>query len=362
VFFGFVSICQKNVSFRTVVSGPDKEDFMAGLPKSGWVMIMVAWIAGCGVSTDATVSDFSRPEVIRTEFTDLRLARISQIQHRIVRKTVATGKYFFDSNFYDVEFPRLTETEFDQLRETYSGWSASKNPEGFRAGRSWTLASFLPPAMTAHLEYNFLAEQSFMDLPRIFGNDADGARVKTPVLLLSNCWGSAYEVLREAQTPASFLTLFYAPERLARAFFFDARWSEEVLPVSKQIPADPKVRNLGLRPGDVLVIGDRYLQHIAIFVDDDFYFEKSGAGNTALYRLNTWETIVATWPPDLHGYSWRRFNRAALPDLRTALPSGVDLSVFSEEELKGLTAELNLDDRTGRPLGATWLTRREVPL
>jgi len=327
---------------------------------------LASW--GCGRPVGSKYNDFSRPAVIRSELTNLQLARSQGIDHRILRKTVETGKYFFDSHFYDVEFPNLSESEFRRLQDIYGGWSQSRHLETFQPGKVWTLSDFLPPAMAAKLGNVFQGEETQRQLPRIFGANADGKRIPTPVQLISNCWGTAYEVLRGSQTFSDELILFYAPQRQARAVFFDPQWSEELRRISKMVPSDPSVRNSGLKPGDVLVIGDAWLQHVAIFVDDDLYFEKSGTGNTALYRLNTWETIVATWPPDLHGYSWRRFNHHPLPDpselfnLKTSLPPHLDLTLFSEDELRELTAELNLDDATGAPTGATWLGMRRIHL
>ena len=330
--------------------------------------VIIVFTSGCGSPVSSKESDFSQPAVIRTELTTLQLARSQDFPHRILRRTVATGKYFFDSDFYDVEFPMLNENEFRRLQNIYGGWSRTRNQETFQSGKVWNLSEFLPPAMAAKLGNVFQGEETLEMLPHIFGTKADGKRIATPVQLISNCWGTAYEVMRGAQTHSDELILFYAPQRLARAVFFDPQWSEEIRPISKTVSTDPSLRNAGLMPGDVLVIGNTWLQHVAIFVDDDLYFEKSGTGNSALYRLNTLDTIVATWPPDLHGYSWRRFHRQPLPDpselfnLKTSLPPNADLTLFTEAEQRDLTAELNLDDHSGEPLGATWLGMRRIPL
>ena len=330
--------------------------------------LLALFSGACGSPGHSKLNDFSRPAVIATELTTLKLTRSHGIPHRILRKTVITGKYFFDSNFYDVEFPSPSESDFRRLQNIYGGWSKTRNHETFQPDKVWNLSQFLPPAMAAKLGSVFQGEETLEKLPRIFGTKADGQRIPTPVQLISNCWGTAYEVMRAAQTPSDELILFYAPQRLARAVFFDPQWSEEIRPISKTVPTEPSVRSAGLMPGDVLLIGDAWLQHVAIFVDDDLYFEKSGTGNTALYRLNTLDTILATWPPDLHGYSWRRFHGRPLPDpselfnLKTSLPSHIDLSLFTEAEQQGLTAELNYDDRTGEPIGVTWLGMRRIPL
>ncbi len=88
---------------------------------------IIVFSAGCGSPVNSKEYDFSRPAVIRTELTTLQLARSQDIPHRILRRTVATGKYFFDSDFYDVEFPTLNENEFRRLQNIY-GVSRKINP------------------------------------------------------------------------------------------------------------------------------------------------------------------------------------------------------------------------------------------
>ena len=63
-------------------------------------------------------------------------------------------------------------------------------------------------------------------------------------------------------------------------------------------------RNAALAPGDVLMLWhqntgeeERYLDHVAILVDDDLYLEKAGSGAETPFRLIDWDGLVASWPP-----------------------------------------------------------------
>jgi len=98
------------------------------------------------------------------------------------------------------------------------------------------------------------------------------------------------------------------------------------------------------------------------------YFEKAGTGNTALYRLTDWDTLAKTWPPDLHGYSWRRYNRQPFPassqlfNMNSSLPNNRALSQLTNEELRWYTIEPSLDDITKKPVGGSWFERRVYPI
>ncbi|NBW82170.1 hypothetical protein EBR21_10505 [bacterium] len=330
------------------------------------------FLEGCNASdvSRSNLSEFAKPHVTKIEDVPAKLARAENMTHRIVRKTVETGQYFFDSYLYDAEFPSLTESEFESLKSIYGDWSQTKSRVVYHAPGPWLLSDFLPPAMQAALESRFINERRMIQLPQLFAMNTTGNRVETPVLLLSNCWGALYEVLRQAQSPQNNPTfeLFYAPHKAARAVLFDPRWSSEVRPYSKQPVYTPAERNSSLKTGDVLLVGKDWLQHVAIFVDDDLYFEKAGAGNTALYRLTDWETLVKTWPPDLYGFSWRRYDREAFPEssdlfnLNSSLPVGVSFGNLSQDEMRRYTIEPDINDKTGIPVGGSWFERRVVPI
>ena len=273
----------------------------------------------------------------------------------------------FESFVLDAEFKNLDRRQFDSLKSIYGDCSQTPSRTTYEPLRSWLLSDFLPPAMQAALNFRFINERRLTPLPQLFSMNTHSERTETPVLLVSDCWGTLYEVLRHAQTFQSnpHLELFYAPHKAAKSVFFDPRWSAEVRPYSKQATFPSEERNAGLVTGDVLLVGKEWFQHVAIFIDDDVYFEKAGTGNTALYRLTDWDTLAKTWPPDLHGYSWRRYNQQAFPEsselfnMSTSVPNNEQLSQLTPEELRKFTLEPAIDDSTGRPVGGSWFERRK---
>ncbi len=318
----------------------------------------------------ATPQDFQKSTILRQELVPMRLKRAGAIPHQFVENQVTSGQYSFDSSFLKIVFPTLSAQEFESLKTTYGSWSATRSNVFYQPNQSWSLSDFLPPLVQASLEFSFLPETRVVSLPSLFEKEQSEKRVDTTVTLLSNCWGTAYEILRSAknQIPDNSFSIFYAPQHLAREFFFDTERSVEIQSFSSQDSNLQANRNANLQPGDVLLVGNRWLQHVAIFIDDDIYFEKSGSGATSLYRLTSWDTLTKTWPPGLHPFSWRRFHPETIPppaelfNLKTALPDGVSLHDFTSEEIQRFTVEINKDDSTGKPISATWLERRQESL
>jgi hypothetical protein len=50
----------------------------------------------------------------------------------------------------------------------------------------------------------------------------------------------------------------------------------------------------------------RYLDHVALFIDDDVYFERAGAGDHVPFRLIDWRTLSTVWTPLVFSYEVRR--------------------------------------------------------
>lgn len=191
-----------------------------------------ALLSSCSNSQEprSSLLEFSKPNVTLSEEFPLKLARAKNIPHRVIRKTVESGQYFFDSYVLDAEFENLNQRQFESLKFVYGGWSRTPSRIMYEQNSRWLLSDFLPPVMQAALNFRFINERRLTPLPQLFGMNTHTERTATPVLLVSNCWGTLYEVMRHAQTFQSNpqLELFYAPHKAAKSVFFDPRWSVEV--------------------------------------------------------------------------------------------------------------------------------------
>jgi hypothetical protein len=146
---------------------------------------------------------------------------------------------------------------------------------------------------------------------------------KQDVLLAYNCWGFAWEVLFQADNKdVKAMTISTADPTSAWKAFTSSGFDLIQTTVTK-----PKLlnndniqqRNEKLQPGDVLLIWHRnpstvsgtdlYLDHVATYIDNDLYYEKSGNGNNVPFRISTWEMITNNFPPSVFFWEWRRLIR-----------------------------------------------------
>ncbi|KAL7526663.1 hypothetical protein ACHAWF_001865 [Thalassiosira exigua] len=221
----------------------------------------------------------------------------------------------------NADFGTLSESTFNKLRSAYCTWSDTKSRVIWEPDRSYTLLDFLPPIMQAVSGLHFRSTRSKQQNLPSFVNDLQRQYTEQEVLLTSNCWGFAWEVLFQADNPdTSAMTVSTGdPTSAWRAFTgpgFDLIQSSMTRP---NLLSDKKSRNRRLQGGDVLLLWHTiassnrpnkvYLDHVVTCIDEDVYFEKSGSGDTVPYRINTWEGIVKNFPPAVFNWEWRRLVR-----------------------------------------------------
>lgn len=223
----------------------------------------------------------------------------------------------------DADFGALDRSTFVTLQNTYCSWSETKSRVKWKEGRRYTLLDFLPPLLQAVSGLHFRSSRTVQKgLPSFLGGPDERAKKykEQEVLLTSNCWGFAWEVLFQADNAdTSAMTVSTAdPASAWRAFTgpgFDLIQSSLTQP---RLLSDKILRNKKLQAGDVLLLWHQiasessnrvYLDHVATLLDNDVYYEKSGSGDNVPFRINTWEGLTANFPPAVFNWEWRRLVR-----------------------------------------------------
>eukprot|EP00128_Syssomonas_multiformis_P005149 Colp12_sorted_trinity150504_noHs@20672 len=228
------------------------------------------------------------------------------------------------------------------LRQTYSGWSASPSRVQYRSGERYTLLDFLPPIMQATSSKRFKTQHHTYALPDFaFGNEKK--QVDQDCQFLINCWGFAYEVVYSMMTKTDRLTFTLSSPIVAYAVFFDDAKFQHVQTSrsNKALMGDATQRNKNLQPGDVVLIWHQnrgeepYLDHIAVFIDEDLYFERAGTGDDVPFRLTDWKGLTTSWVPIAFNYDWRRVKA-------TLSPAKEVFALNNPVTLRELSADLDL--------------------
>ena len=294
----------------------------------------------------------------------LRLARADARGLRY-RGVAANSSAATLSNFalsLDAVFEPVDEATFRALRRDYGGWSETASAVQWRRGEPFTLLDLLPPLFQATSGRHFRTGRR-----RFRGGEATRG---------FNCWGLAWAALEAAAAPRETLTVSCGAGEAAWCALREA--TAEVQSTSangRGLLEDEVARNADLAPGDVLLVwhdngGGQglFLDHVAIYVDDDVYFEKAGAGDATPFRVTDWANLAASWPLAVFEWDWRRRTAEAVPPaaevfgLRFHAPRFPELAAFGTSLADSLSFVPALDsgDVVGRAY--SWIKELEAPL
>jgi hypothetical protein len=241
----------------------------------------------------------------------LRFAQDKGIPYKVFRRQIRPLEEvsYIDSKTYRlrIAFGRVTKEQYDLLMDRYGGQKIVP----FEADRQYELIDFLPPKIQV------FDGKWFTD---IWSNDAripealrdprdvlESPGTPAGVSVSMNCWGMAYEVLRQAHEPFTKQTLhigMFLNDRAATTFtknqYFDLVETVSYADL-KPNAKSPSERNAKRQFLDALVLNFDSLigpAHVALWIDEDLYFEKTNSGDLEPMRLNTYEGVVTPFLPD----------------------------------------------------------------
>jgi hypothetical protein len=237
---------------------------------------------------------FRKIPVSRTEPCSFRLSGMETIPHHCIRWVDETAKLPVWQGSLGFELGHLSHGQWQKLTKIYGAWHNASLLPPYNSQRNYDLLDFMPPTLQALDRHRFYAQEQ-----RVAGRTLGVQEPLTKIQLVTNCWGTVYEVLRLAHRPKVESPILFVTA------------AQPMLETLRQVstPADAE------KPGDILLIshrhGDReYLDHTVLVIDRNLYFEKAGTGDEVPYRFVASDTLRQIWNPAIFRYELRR----PLPD------------------------------------------------
>lgn len=287
--------------------------------------------------------------------TAIQLSRVpTGITHTVSKFAIDGIEADFNKFHYSVKFPSLNEAQFNQLKSIYSGWSDAPSQVVFIPNRPYLLTDFLPLAIQATVGKRFKDQFSPVPMAAMEALGRAAGNIGN-VTTDTNCWAIAYEVTRQSN---SSLAIFNSGEVQTKNVFENKKiieFEQELTPNNAKLDAAAN-RNRDLKPGDVLFVyrvidlensknKAELLKHVAVYLDNDFYFERTGPGSELAYRLVHYSDIVGRYNDDgstaNFKYAVRRYEKNAFKhpsqvfSISAQFPDRVDPS--SKAVLDGLS-------------------------
>lgn len=219
--------------------------------------------------------------------------------YSVFRDTVNKDPSVEESRRYVVRvvFHGLTEPQYKLLMDHYGG-------QGFVAydpNRCFELTDFLPPKMQAYVDHWLVST---------WGPDAripagwqspylSGSPMSSGVTM--NCWTTAFEMLREWGKPWASTQgkiAYFGPQEAEKLLTNNTEAIAARQPLARAAWDVSKVaeRNTGRQPGDLLHIKTQFSYigpaHVALWIDDDLYFEKTNSASNDPIRLAFYSDVI----------------------------------------------------------------------
>lgn len=276
---------------------------------------------------------FHPTPVTEKESCQLQLAAAQGIPHKCWRLHNPQAKLPVWRSALQFEFGQLSRSQWQNLHKAYGSWQNHRLPP-YDPKQHYTLMDFMPPLMQALNGHQFHSEQ----VPLRFAGTAQATA-------MANCWGTLYEILRTSQQKDAVpYTFMVGPEQIGA-------WLQQA--------SEPVTG--AARLGDILLIqhqraGRTYLDHVALVVDDQIFFEKAGTGNDTPYRLVDLKMLQQSWRPDLFTFTFRRLKpgeRLRSPQIRFGLHSPEAIAQFPELQ--------EVEDAIATKFSVVWFDNQGTP-
>jgi hypothetical protein len=240
---------------------------------------------------------------------NLGFARDNGIKHTVWKITVdddRTLDFGGDPNTITrVEFGQVSKETYDKLMSRYGG----KNFVAYDKDHNYWLEDFLPPKVQAYTNrWLFPQEEVKDELPWEVGDFRSSRFMskQSPASSVGmNCWTTLLDIYRDISLPVSkqIANFFYVNADEAQKEFeknaslVQGRKMQE-FPISLKDKSATE-RNQGRTFGDLLYIKTVFQPfgpaHVAMWIDEDLYFEKTNFSEDDPIRLAFFEQVVGPY-------------------------------------------------------------------
>ncbi len=206
---------------------------------------------------------------------------------------------------------KLTKAQCEVTKKTYAdGWAAGLSGvdcDQDANRRGFFLDDFLTPVMQATLRRTFHQELDSVSRPL---TDAEkrqygilGGQHTTMKELSTNCWSTAYEVLRREGGAAPAYSIHNLLPAEVDVVFKDGRYSRARIGPDTARNVKSALDRFGAAFGDYVIVrgpdelsGAPTILHAAVLIDKNLAFERVGTKGEFPMRITTFDTIVKLYP------------------------------------------------------------------
>jgi hypothetical protein len=319
---------------------------------------------GCSLTNKSGVREFKEfPESAR-QTVQLKLpnlqralaaAKLPAAQVSAIKYTLATDTYTDTQRTHlAVSLGALSREQCEVARKVYAdGWKANLSGvdcSSANGKKNFLLDDFLTPVMQATVRHTFIPEKSETTRPL---TDAErkqygislGGEVMIVKTAETNCWSTAYEILRRASGPNPVYTVHNLLPEEVDLRLTSAELTKPMLNNVSGVELKSRLSTSGISFGDFVIVRDQKkareigsksdIQHVTVLIDEGLVFERVGTDQVFPMRIATLDDVITD-------YSSASFEvRRLLKDFPN--PNTENFSRYVKESSEGIIYEVTID-------------------
>lgn len=320
--------------------------------------------AGCNLTTKSRAKEFKEfPEqsrqIVQIKLPNLQralaAAKLSQVQVSAIKHTLATDTYTDTQRTHlAISLGALSKEQCEVARKVYAdGWK--NNLSGVdcttaNGQKNFLLDEFLTPVMQATVRHTFIPErtESTRELTaeerKQFGISL-GGEVLISKTAETNCWSTAYEVLRRASGSNPTYTIHNLLPEEVDLRLTNTQLTQALVTNVRGAELKAKLTSSGVSFGDFVIVRDQQkareigsksnIQHVTVLIDEGLVFERVGTDSVFPMRIATLDDVISDYASA--SFDARRLVKD-FPD-----PQKENFSRYVKESSEGMVYEVTID-------------------
>jgi len=327
-------------------------------------LALVGLTLACSVTPKTTTKEFKRFDDSNQQSVEISLPNLQRALKAaklpaakiVANQTLLATETNRDSQrkHLSISLGTLIREQCEVARKVYAdGWKDNLSGVDCNLAdgkKVFLIDDFLTPVMQATLRHTFIPEKTESSRPltqderKQYGISAGGEMLVSKSAE-TNCWSTAYEVLRRTSGASPSYTIHNLLPQEVDLRFTDPQLTQTLLSGQSASQINNQFATRGVVFGEFIIVRDKQMAretgaksdiaHVTLLIDEGLVFERVGTDPVYPMRITTLEEVTADYPQA--SFDLRRLIKD-FPDPKTE-----DFSRSIKESMEGVVYEVTIE-------------------
>ena len=288
-------------------------------------LTLASSITACNLGQETKLQEFKKFAELRQESVlvtlpnlqnSLRSAQLPEAKISAIKSTFATEtRHDSQRSHLSISLGALSREQCEVARKIYAdGWKENLSGVDCAAAngqREFLLDYFLTPVMQATVRHSFVPEKTESSRALTPGERkqygiSSGGEVLISKTAETNCWSTAFEVLRRTSGSSPKYTIHNLLPEEVDLRFMSPQLSKSILKSTQTSDIKNQLSASGVSFGDFVIVRDKKMAletgaksdiaHVTVLIDEGIVFERVGTDSVFPMRIATLDEALVDYP------------------------------------------------------------------